>query len=185
MNLPENGFTGTIFTVNSGSSTMTVPAEDGLLRLWRNSSVAAAGPDTFGPDLVGYEWDEDLDNGFRPFGQIRLSETTVSGVQKVDPPYYGSTFVNGTATHHLTMHKDQSSGALVFGAGTVQWSWGLDCDHDRGSAAPVSAIQQATVNLFADMGVQPGTLQGGPGRRDADHGRGHADLGDHLTRRRR
>ena len=26
-----------------------------------------------------------------------------------------------------------ASGALVFGAGTVQWSWGLDGNHDRGS----------------------------------------------------
>ena len=51
--------------------------------------------------------------------------------------------------------------ALVFGAGTVQWSWGLDANHDRGSAAPDVRMQQATVNLFADMGVQPGTLQPG------------------------
>src|SRR5262249_38072972 len=54
-----------------------------------------------------------------------------------------------------------SSGALVFGAGTVQWSWGLDSDHDRGSAAANVSMQQATVNLFADMGVQPATLQSG------------------------
>ena len=53
------------------------------------------------------------------------------------------------------------SGALVFGAGTVQWSWGLDGNHDRGGAAPSVDMQQATVNLFADMGVQPATLQGG------------------------
>ena len=68
------------------------------------------------------------------------------------------------------------SGALVFGAGTVQWSWGLDDFHDSPSEipaqaanrysirigrdlhGPVKAIQQATVNLFADMGVQPRTL---------------------------
>ncbi len=52
----------------------------------------------------------------------------------------------------------------MFGAGTVQWSWGLDANHDRGGPethVPDQAIQQSTVNLFADMGVQPTTLQAG------------------------
>ena len=40
----------------------------------------------------------------------------------------------GTANHALTLYR-HASGALVFGAGTVQWSWGLDSNHDRGSAA--------------------------------------------------
>ena len=53
------------------------------------------------------------------------------------------------------------SGALVFGAGTVQWSWGLDGNHDRGSSTEDPRMQQATVNLFADMGVQPASLQSG------------------------
>jgi len=43
----------------------------------------------------------------------------------------------------------------------VQWSWGLDDVHDRGSDPADASMQQATVNLFADMGVQPTTLQGG------------------------
>jgi len=70
------------------------------------------------------------------------------------------------------------SGALVFSAGTVQWAWGLDPNHDTETGipperanptgairigvdlnGPVRAIQQATVNLFADMGVRPGSLQ--------------------------
>ena len=46
---------------------------------------------------------------------------------------YGSTYGAGTATHSLTLYR-HASGALVFGAGTVQWSWGLDSNHDRGSA---------------------------------------------------
>jgi hypothetical protein len=52
-----------------------------------------------------------------------------------------------------------TSGALVFGAGTVQWSWGLDSAHDGGNEPVSKDMQQATVNLFADMGVQPATLQ--------------------------
>ena len=54
-----------------------------------------------------------------------------------------------------------ASGALVFGAGTVQWSWGLDGIHDGPQTTPDPAMRQATVNLFADMGVQPDTLQPG------------------------
>ena len=42
------------------------------------------------------------------------------------------------------------------------WSWGLSNQYApySGLTAPVStAVQQAMVNLFADMGVQPATLQ--------------------------
>ena len=61
-------------------------------------------------------------------------------------------------------YRDPTSGALVFGAGTVFWSWGLSNQHDN-SPSPFSSdtadpnVQQATVNLLADMGVQPQTLQ--------------------------
>ena len=63
-------------------------------------------------------------------------------------------------THKLSLYR-HTSGALVFGAGTVQWSWGLDGDHWGGSTVVSPEMQQATVNLFADMGVQPATLQAG------------------------
>src|SRR5207245_5304001 len=55
----------------------------------------------------------------------------------------------------------------VFSAGTVQWTWGLDSDHNSGVGTPAQVppadvrIQQATVNLLADMGVQPQTLMPG------------------------
>ena len=58
----------------------------------------------------------------------------------------------------MTLYR-APSGARVFGSGTVQWPWGLDANHDRGSAAADVRMQQATLNLLADMGAQPGTLQ--------------------------
>src|SRR5439155_27250533 len=61
-------------------------------------------------------------------------------------------------THSLTFYR-HVRGALVVGAGTVQWTWGLDGQHDRGVSIPNQNMQQATVNLLADMGVQPGTVQ--------------------------
>jgi hypothetical protein len=116
---------------------------------------------------LGYEWDEDLDNGFRPAGLVRLSDTTVDGVEKLQDN--GSTYAGGTATHHLTLYRDHNGAgrdALVFGGGTVQWSWGLDGVHDRSdsNSAADSRMQQATANLFADMGAVPATLQGGLSR---------------------
>ena len=71
---------------------------------------------------------------------------------------FGETVGIGNATHTLALYQ-HASGALVFGASTVQWSWGLDSNHDRGASPPDQAMQQATVNLLADMGAQPGSLQ--------------------------
>ncbi|KUL40008.1 hypothetical protein ADL15_08140 [Actinoplanes awajinensis subsp. mycoplanecinus] len=158
---PENNLTGTVFEVNEGTVNLKVPADDGKMRFWRGTTVAtqAAGATaTLGTGTLGYEWDEDADNGFRPRGAIRLSTTTASGLDVLQD--YGSTYATGSATHRLTLYR-APSGALVFGGGTVQWSWGLDSDHDRGSGAASVPMRQATVNLFADMGVQPATLQTG------------------------
>jgi hypothetical protein len=160
---PQNALSGTLFMVNDGATTsIQVPAEDGKMRFWRNTSVATLAPGTTATlysSTVGYEWDVDSDNGFRPPGLLRMSSRTVTNAPVLQD--YGSTFGSGTATHSLTLYR-HASGALVFGAGTVQWSWGLDVTHDRspGGQADVR-MQQATVNLFADMGVQPGTLQSG------------------------
>jgi N,N-dimethylformamidase beta subunit-like, C-terminal len=162
---PENGLTGTIFTVNSGTRALQVPAAEGRLRLWRNTSVAGLPPGgtaTLAAGTVGYEWDEDLDNGARPPGLVRLSATPAFGVEKLLD--FGSTYGVGNATHRLTLYRDANGGALdalVFGAGTVQWSWGLDGEHGGGGSTPSAPMQQATVNLLADMLVQPATLQAG------------------------
>ncbi len=150
----ENSLTGTSFLVNAGSAAITVPWTYKSLRLWRNTSVAslATGQSaTLAPQSLGYEWDEDPDNGFRPAGQFRASSTTVSGVEIFAD--HGTWTKIGTATHNLTLHK-MPSGALVFGAGTVQWSWGLDSANPIGNT-PNTTMRQATLNLFADMGVQP------------------------------
>ena len=50
------------------------------MRFWRNTDLATlpllSPPAILGSSVLGYEWDEDLDNGFRPRGLIRLSSTT-------------------------------------------------------------------------------------------------------------
>ena len=168
---PENALTGQQFEVNSGTSDIAVPSQYSKLRLWRNTAVAGLEPGQTlalapGTGTLGYEWDEDVDNGFRPAGEFDLSSTTVSGVQAFMD--YGTTLSNNsTATHNLTMYR-APSGALVFGAGTVQWSWGLENVNaweaaftDPSHNPPDLNIEQFTVNLLAEMGVQPGSLSSG------------------------
>lgn len=177
---PENSLGGQYFVVNAGTTDITVPSTYSDLRLWRNTQVATLQPGQSltlspGTGLLGYEWDIDDDNGFRPPGEFDLSSTTATGLQIFTD--YGSTTVNnGTETHHLTMYR-APGGALVFGAGTVQWSWGLDntnawhqINTDPSRNPPDPNVEQATVNLLADMGVQPLTLLSGlvPATQSAD-----------------
>jgi hypothetical protein len=175
---PENALMGQLYTVDGyQESSILVPGSFGNMRFWRNTSIATLKPGevaTLNGANLGHEWDEDLDNGFRPPGIVHLSETTVNNVPYVQD--WGSIFQSGTATHHLTLYR-AASGSLVFSAGTVQWAWGLDGHHDhsmgikgeledrydirigRDPRAPDIRVEQATVNLFADMGVQPANLQ--------------------------
>ena len=138
------------------------PAADGKMRFWRNTSVAslAAGPDGDARHgTLGYEWDEDLDNGARPAGLVApvLDDARAASSVLQD---YGSTYGSGTATHHLTLYR-APSGALVFGAGTSSGPGGSTATTTAAARPPDARMQQATVNLLADMGVQPGTLQAG------------------------
>jgi methionine-rich copper-binding protein CopC len=158
---------GQIFTVNGyRSDSLSVPAAYGKMRLWRNTplaSLAANSSYTFQPGTLGYEWDSVEDNGFQPPGVAQLSRTSVTMSGNYVLQNYGDLYGPGTKTHALTLYKYQPSGALVFAAGTVQWAWGVEDEHLFQTATPTSDVRmkQATVNLLADMGVQPVTLQTG------------------------
>ena len=156
---PENSLTGTMFTVDSYRlDAITVPYEMSNLRFWTNTAVADLQPGqvyTLTQNLLGYEWNSDLDNGFRPAGLVPLSSTTIDVNTKLLD--YGNVVGPGTASHALTLYR-APSGALVFGAGTVYWSWGLDSHHDNEPTPTDRNVQQAMINLFAEMGVQPTTL---------------------------
>ncbi|MGH3658372.1 MAG: DUF4082 domain-containing protein, partial [Micromonosporaceae bacterium] len=159
---PQNRLSGQLFNVNCCTYELLGSAAYAALRLWRSTRVASLSGSqttTLGSNLLGYEWDASPDNGFRPPGLIHLSSTTINGAEVLQD--YGSNYAPGTAIHNLSLYR-APSGALVFGAGTVQWTWGLDDEHDRGPAGTSDvAVQQATVNFLADMGVQPATLQTG------------------------
>lgn len=184
---PENALLGSLFTTNNlipwvpgtlFTPPVKVSQEDGLLRFWRNtaaSTQASGNVLSLATGTLGYEYDTDLDNGFRPAGLIRLATTTLASefaanaIRLSDPLGPGVSYTMGADPHHMTLYR-HFSGALVFSAGTIQWSWGLDCQHDRGDDCVLynasaserekfATMRQATVNLFADMGVQPKSLQ--------------------------
>ncbi len=118
---PENALTGTSFIANAGTSGITVSSAEGKMRFWRNTAMATlanGATATLPTGTLGYEWDAAPINQFTPPGLMRLSTSTRSiSSMLLD---YGSTYGDGTATHSLTLYR-HSSGALVFGAGTIQW----------------------------------------------------------------
>jgi hypothetical protein len=160
---PENALTGTLYKANYSDLAVTVSAEEGRYRLWRNTSLATMSAGTsraLAPHTIGYESNEDIDNGRRPAGLVRMSTTTGP-----TPEYlrdYGSVVSPGTTTHNTTLYK-AASGARVFSAGSVQWTWGLDSEHDSPFPPEPADVrmQQAHVNLLADMNAQPTTLMAG------------------------
>ena len=89
---PENGVTGTIWTVNCWfrrRSRSRVDGEPASVAATRASAALTSGDRDPSPETLGYEWDEDLDNGSRPAGLVHLSSTTVVGVEKIID--YGAT----------------------------------------------------------------------------------------------
>ncbi|MEY9875398.1 hypothetical protein ABH931_004899 [Streptacidiphilus sp. MAP12-33] len=163
---PENQLTGSLFQVNGyRSDAITVPGSYAKMRLWRNTSIASLTPSqtaVFPTGTLGYEWDSDVADASRPSGEIDMSSTTVdveNGTLRED---WGNNYGNGLATHSLVEFRDPTSHALVFGSGTVQWSWGLTNVPTTGTPTVTAdaRMQQATVNILADMGLQPLTLQG-------------------------
>merc|ERR1711923_151255 len=70
---PENAVTGTIFTVNAWrNDPLIVPSRYSKNKLWRNTPVISHLKENekaiLLKGILGHEWDEDLDNGYRPAG---------------------------------------------------------------------------------------------------------------------
>jgi hypothetical protein len=96
------------------------------------------------PGILGYELDQYFSNAPGPIAD------TATYVLLSNSPFAGA---NGQNFGNSSIHE-APSGAWVFGAGTIDWSWGLDSYvpppgiNTRGVAAPSAAIQQATTNIL-------------------------------------
>lgn len=161
---PEEALSGTQYMSNYTDLPVTVTQSQGKEALWANTGLGSmTGASTALADhTIGYESDEDVDNGFRQSGLLYLSTTTGAVPQYLQD--YGSVVAAGTTTHHMTLYR-ASSGALVMSAGSIQFNWGLNSNHDVGSGVSLPdadpRMQQFEVNMLAFMGVQPTTLMSG------------------------
>lgn len=174
---PENLLTGTIFVVNGVNlAALQVPFAYADVPLWRDCADVQAlttGQTWSSPaEILGFEWDTYAAAGVStgaaahidplpyPVRHCSSRADSFGGGEVLQDA--GQAYGAGDVEHRLSMYR-APSGALVFGAGTVQWSWGLNDANTAtiGSDNTDTNIQQATVNLLADMGAQPTTLQAG------------------------
>ncbi|PJI94099.1 Ig-like domain-containing protein [Luteimicrobium subarcticum] len=159
--IPENALAGTLYVSDVTDLPVTVSATEGKQRFWRGTgldTMTAGQSVTLAPHTIGYESNEDQDNGFRPDGIIHLSTTEGDLTHYIQD--FGMVTGLGHTVHNTTLYK-APSGALVFSTGSIQWAWGLDADHDGATAPADPRMRQATVNIFADMGAQPVTIASG------------------------
>ena len=154
--------------VNCCSYADQVQSQYSKLQLWKNTAVASLQSGqtyTMPQETLGYEWDVDVDNGFRPPGEIDMSKTC----ENVDQALLTVSEQIGPANecNSLTLYK-AASGALVFDAGTVQWAWGLNSNHDenanptdQGHAAGDRQPVCHDGRTASDVDVWPGSWCGG------------------------
>ncbi|MDX6476157.1 MAG: hypothetical protein QOH95_1668, partial [Gaiellaceae bacterium] len=160
-NRPENALSGQMYVGDADNTyfPLVVPAQQGADRIWRNTGLerqAAGAAASLGSALIGWEWDARTANGFEPVGVKSLASSPVTGNLSQNN---GNGQVAGTATVTMVKYR-AASGALVLSTGTNHWNWGLERD-PFGAGEPSAVVQQATVNILADMGAQPSTPTAG------------------------
>jgi len=152
VNDPENSLIGIQYMGDNDSHyfPLQISAEQAKDSLYRNTPLQDMAPDSFariGKHIIGWEWDAIADNGRTPASLVVLAESPTTGLILADA---GHSYHYGLANAHVTRYVTKND-AIVFGAGTNHWTWGLAIYE------PNPIIQQVTYNLFSDMGVQPAT----------------------------
>ncbi len=184
---PENSLLGAMYVGDNDNFNypITVPGtnEAGEYagdRIWRNTGISKSSATTIGTNFNGWEWDTIPTQAQylsrEPAGVKRVTLTDVGSAPS--PPewlqdeglLYSFSPPPGQPTSVSAIKYTASSGALVFDAGTIQWSWGLAphlMNKPSGESFESPAvdssdprIQQATYNILADGGVAPLTPAG-------------------------
>ena len=149
--------------------------QDALLAQHDVASLAPGRSATLPDGTLGYEWDEDRDNGFRPAGldppvrHHRQRRRVPAGLRLDVRAGHREPRADALPAPERRAGVRRRHGPVVLGPRQQPRS--------RRRRRRAARMQQATVNLFADMGVQPVTLQ--PGLVAADR------VDRHAARRRR
>jgi YD repeat-containing protein len=166
---PENQLFGVMYVGDNDSRSfpLTIPArnaneEFAADRVWRNTGVSENTSTSIGTRIVGWEWDavptQAQYTSRQPSGVIKLSSSNVQTaadnswlqdegrLRNTTPPPGQPGTINA-------VKYTAASGAEVFASGTMYWSQGL-------SNEPDDRIEQATYNVFSEMGTQPDTPEG-------------------------
>jgi PKD repeat protein len=166
--MPENQLFGVMYVGDNDARgfPVTVPPgnaneEFAANRVWRNTGIPKNSTTEIGSLLVNWEWDAIPTQAQylsrEPSGVKKLSATNVQvandnswiqdeGRLRNTQPPPGQPGTVGAVQYTAP------SGARVFATGTMKWSYGLSSVVDE-------RIEQATYNVFSDMGVQPETPQ--------------------------
>ncbi|HEX6257921.1 MAG TPA: N,N-dimethylformamidase beta subunit family domain-containing protein [Candidatus Saccharimonadales bacterium] len=174
LRLPESALQGQWFIANGPQQrTMVVTDAYKNVPIWRNTSVAAlgvGGSQSLFPNSLGYELDYvKRDEATTPKNIALLNDQDITLTGQAANDNGDSYTGNGTFKFGMSLYR-APSGALVFCAGTWRWSWGVSRlranDADLNGAIDIT-MQQATLNLFQDLGVAPATLLGTVSNNDA------------------
>lgn len=140
VNMPENGLTGVMFEQQVDANYAYI-VQDASSWVYDNTGFVNG---SSVPGIVGYEYDKVWSNGFSPPGLTILSNSPVHGCCGGFSSFANSTIYTAP------------SGARVFAAGTIQWSWGLA--NVQGNTFANAGIQQTTENILNNFinGPTPG-----------------------------
>jgi hypothetical protein len=133
VNMPENALVGEMFGGEVNNANYIVQNASN----WVYAGTGFTNGQAI-PGIVGYEYDHVVNNGLTPSGFTMLSQS---------PVVNSETGLNDVANSGI---YTAASGARVFDAGTIQWSYGLD---NYGGTTFVNAgIQKTTANILANLG---------------------------------
>ncbi len=157
-NQPENALTGEMYIGDNDTAyfPFVVNATQGSDRIYRYTGLDTQPPGTtttIGTNLVGWEWDARVANGFEPAGVSSLSGSPVTGELLTGN---GAGYVQNQAATTRLVKYTAPSGALVVTTGTNHWNRGLSVNGEN-VGEPDLRIQQTTTNILADMGALPQT----------------------------
>ena len=139
LNRPENALIGIMFSDNvvdtTHNGTWTVDANAASHYIADTGLVAGQ---SYGFDLVGYEWDNKAAAGGP--GNLQIIGTSAM------------TGVNGSGSGN-TAYYVANSGALVFAAGSLCFMWAMESYrlYPTGNPVPIPQMQQLMTNVMADL----------------------------------